>query len=30
MFSFYEGLPLTTVFAIVVVSWVSFLSVIFA
>jgi len=30
MFSFYEGLPLTMVFALVVVSWASFLSVIFS
>lgn len=30
MFSFYTGLPLTIVFAIVVLSWLSFLSVIFS
>ncbi len=30
MFSFYHGLPLTIVFAIVALSWASFLSVIFA
>lgn len=30
MFSFYEGLPLAVVFGIVVLSWLSFLSVIFS
>ena len=30
MFSFYHGLPLTIVFAIVALSWASFLSVIFS